>query len=107
MTAPSPVAQIAVNWERVPERAATNPATGASVGLRQVPAAFRQSTGLPPHRWLARQRIEQALALLVDTALPLAGVAAQTGYADPSYFVRASKRATGATPLAYRRDQQS
>lgn len=65
--------------------------------------AFRQSTGMPPHRWLNSQRIERARELLAAGDLPLAEVALVCGFADQSHFTAAFRTATGATPGAFRR----
>ena len=47
--------------------------------------------------------IEQARRLLRTSHLPLAAIAARTGYDDPANFSRAFKRATGMSPGQYRR----
>ncbi len=64
---------------------------------------FRVSFGAPPHAWIAEQRLARARALLRDTALPLAQVAAQCGYADPAHFSHRFRAAHGVAPTAYRR----
>ncbi|HVE05629.1 MAG TPA: AraC family transcriptional regulator [Paraburkholderia sp.] len=63
---------------------------------------FRLSFGKPPHAWIAQQRIERARGLLRHTALPLAEVAAQCGYANPSHFSHRFREAVGAAPVVYR-----
>ncbi len=65
--------------------------------------AFRVSTGLPPHQWLMRRRIEKARALLRETKTPLAEVSHQCGFATQSHFTRVFTRLTGASPGAWRR----
>ncbi|MGN6104229.1 MAG: helix-turn-helix domain-containing protein [Kofleriaceae bacterium] len=60
--------------------------------------AFKQSTGEPPHRYLLRQRLERARALVLDSAMPLAEVAAAVGFYDQSHFGHHFKRRFGATP---------
>jgi AraC family transcriptional regulator len=67
--------------------------------------AFRESTGVPPHQWMIRQRVEQAKGLLELSALPLAEVALRSGFADQSHFTSAFRRATGTTPRQWRRNQ--
>jgi AraC family transcriptional regulator len=69
--------------------------------------AFRQSTGLPPHRWLVNQRIDQARGLLSKGESSLAQIALACGFADQSHFSVAFRKATGATPGAYRREARS
>lgn len=63
---------------------------------------FRTSFGLPPAAWIALQRIERARALLRTTALPLAQVAAQCGYANASHFSHRFREAVGVAPMVYR-----
>lgn len=65
--------------------------------------AFRQSTGLPPHRYLLTRRLAQARALLENPALSLADVAARAGFGGSSQFATAFRRATGLSPSAWRR----
>jgi AraC family transcriptional regulator len=68
--------------------------------------AFRQSTGLPPHRWLVNQRIDRARELLGKAELSLAEIALACGFADQSHFTVAFRKATGMTPGAFRREQR-
>jgi AraC-like DNA-binding protein len=65
--------------------------------------AFRQSTGISPHQWLLKQRVEQAKNLLRDRSLSLADVALSCGFADQSHLTRIFSRMTGASPGAWRR----
>jgi AraC-like DNA-binding protein len=65
--------------------------------------AFLRSTGMPPHRWLVRFRVERAKELLDTRKLALADVAHFSGFADQSHFTRAFKAVTGVTPDVYRR----
>ena len=66
--------------------------------------AFRQSAGMPPHRWLLQRRVEQAKALLRDRTLSLSDVALSCGFANQSHFTRVFARATGVSPGAWRRN---
>jgi AraC-like DNA-binding protein len=68
--------------------------------------AFRQSTGLPPHRWLLKFRVEAAKSILCDTCLPLDEIARSCGFADQSHFTRVFSRLTGQAPGAWRRNAQ-
>lgn len=64
--------------------------------------AFKQSTGMPPHRWQLRSRIRRAQELLASTSLPLSNIALATGFADQSHFTRVFRRFSGVTPHAWR-----
>ncbi len=68
---------------------------------------FRISFGAAPHAWIAGRRIERARALLRNTALPLAEVAAQCGYANATHFSHRFREALGVAPNAFRRVMQA
>ncbi|RZJ13204.1 MAG: AraC family transcriptional regulator [Rubrivivax sp.] len=59
---------------------------------------FRASMSCTVHDWVSARRIDRARALLRETALPLADIAAACGYAGASHLSRHVKAATGATP---------
>lgn len=67
--------------------------------------AFRQSTGVPPHRWLQQRRIERAMAMLRNGERTLAEVACECGFADQSHFTRVFSRSVGTSPGRWRRMQ--
>jgi len=63
---------------------------------------FKQSTGVPPHRFVLGQRIARASLLLRAARLSIAEVARLVGFRRPSHFTTAFRRMTGITPSAYR-----
>jgi AraC family transcriptional regulator len=65
--------------------------------------AFRQTTGVTPHQWLVRKRVERARALLLRTALGLADVAVACGFVDQSHFTRVFAKFEGNSPGRWRR----
>lgn len=65
--------------------------------------AFKQITGMPPHRWLLMQRVKRAKALLRGTKLPIAEIAAACGFADQSHLTRVFSKAFRISPAAWRR----
>lgn len=69
--------------------------------------AFKASTGLPPHQWQMRARIERVKVLLRNRTLNLTEIAAETGFSDPAHFTRMFRRQTGASPSAWRRAQSA
>jgi AraC-like DNA-binding protein len=81
-------------------------ANDCGVSTSHFSRAFRQSTGLSPHQWLLRYRVEHAKALLVDRTLSLSDVALACGFADQSHFNRVFARLTGLAPGAWRRSCQ-
>jgi AraC-like DNA-binding protein len=76
------------------------------LSVRQFTRAFRQSTGQSPHAWLTERRLDRAQGLLELTTLPLAEVAARTGFASQSHFTRVFTKALGSSPGAFRRLKQ-
>ncbi len=63
---------------------------------------FKTITGLPPHRYVLRKRVERAKVLLADAALNIAEVALRCGFGDQSSFTTTFRRLTLQTPSAYR-----
>ena len=73
------------------------------LSVRHFARAFRQSTGVPPHRWLLKHRVDLARTLLSNRALSLADVALSCGFADQSHFTRVFTAMVGVSPGAWRR----
>jgi AraC family transcriptional regulator len=63
---------------------------------------FKHATGVAPHQYLVRRRLERARDLLARTKLPIADIALAVGFASQSHFSASFHRATGVTPQAYR-----
>lgn len=64
---------------------------------------FKQSTGMPPHQYLAQARISRAKQLLRQTTLPIADIGFDTGFGSSSQFSHLFKKWTRCTPQEYRR----
>jgi AraC family transcriptional regulator len=73
----------------------------AGVGPRQLCRAFREGTGMSPHQYLLRCRIEHAKHL-IGRGLALTEVALSSGFADQSQLTRTFVRHVGTTPGRYR-----
>jgi AraC family transcriptional regulator len=78
-------------------------AADAGVSRFHFCRAFKQSTGLTPHDWLRRHRLEQAKALLRDPSASIVSIAAELGYGSQTAFAAAFRRLTGETPSDWRR----
>lgn len=63
---------------------------------------FRAVTGLPPHRYLSRARLERAEQLLTLGDATITAISHQVGFSSVSHFIAAFKRHTGMTPGQYR-----
>jgi AraC family transcriptional regulator len=79
-----------------------------SVGLSpyHFSRAFKQSTGLPPHRYQTMLRIERAKDLLANSTLTISDVAAAVGYDDQGQLARLFRSEVGVTPSQYRRERR-
>lgn len=64
---------------------------------------FRQQTGVSPWQYVRRRRLEAAHHLLTTTGLPVAEVAARTGFSSQSAFASACRDAFGMPPSRLRR----
>jgi AraC family transcriptional regulator len=67
--------------------------------------AFRQTTGMPPHQWLIKQRVRRAKALLSTGSLELAEIARACGFTDQSHFTRVFSKSERVTPGRWRRER--
>jgi len=65
--------------------------------------AFKQSLGLPPHRYHTRRRIERAKALLAKQSPSVTEIGLAVGFSETSSFTAAFRKITGVTPTAYHR----
>ena len=65
-------------------------------------AQFRAATGLPPHEYLLRRRVERAQEMLVEGATSLVEIALSVGFQNQSHFTSVFKRFVGQPPRAWR-----
>jgi len=65
--------------------------------------AFKQSFGIPPHRYHNARRIEYARTLLAQPSSSVTEIALKVGFSETSSFTASFRKATGSTPTAYRR----
>lgn len=68
---------------------------------------FRSIMGKTPNRYLSDCRLARSKLLLLSTDLPVAQVAVQSGFQQPSYFIKVFKQAEGMPPNQYRRSFSS
>jgi AraC-like DNA-binding protein len=80
-------------------------ALAREVGLSRTALAqkFREAMGDTPLNHLRGLRMQKAMRLLGETALPLEAVAAQVGYQDAFSFSKVFKRTLGQAPRDFRR----
>lgn len=65
--------------------------------------AFRETTGMPPHRYLLDLRVRKAERLAVGTDLPLKEIALQAGFSNQSHMTCCLRRILSTTPGELRR----
>jgi AraC family transcriptional regulator len=64
--------------------------------------AFRQATGVAPHRYGVERRVERAKALLRGSNMPITEIADRVGCSSHSHFSVLFHRITGLTPRQFR-----
>ncbi|HEY2138418.1 MAG TPA: AraC family transcriptional regulator [Xanthobacteraceae bacterium] len=65
--------------------------------------SFKQSFGVPPHRYHVGRRMERAKDLLAVTQLSVTEIGIDVGFRETSSFTAAFRKFTGHTPTDYRR----
>jgi len=76
------------------------------VGVTTFTSSFREASGVTPHRYLRKARIERSCELLRTTGLSIREVADFVGFRGQSHFCSAFVAERGLTPSAYRRASQ-
>jgi AraC family transcriptional regulator len=66
--------------------------------------AFKQATGLTPHRYVMERRIARACELLHDPHRSIADVSLAVGFSSQSHLTEAFRRFMTKTPAAYRKE---
>lgn len=63
---------------------------------------FKATTGLPPHKFVVKHRIEKAKSMLQSTSKSIAEVAYEVGFSSQSHMTTAFKNEVGKTPKKFR-----
>ncbi|MBP5974104.1 helix-turn-helix transcriptional regulator [Brasilonema sp. CT11] len=63
---------------------------------------FKRATGISPHQYVIKQRVDQAKLLLLTTDLAIADIALQVGFSSQSHLTQHFKRLTRMTPKQVR-----
>ncbi len=75
-----------------------------SVSKNRLYHCFRQYYDNTVSGYVTQKRMEKAIELLEKTKDPVEVIAEQVGFNDSSYFYRVFKKATGKTPITYRKE---
>ncbi|PSW18046.1 AraC family transcriptional regulator [Photobacterium sanctipauli] len=76
----------------------------AYLGESQFHHLFKEQTGITPHQYVLKKRLELAKGLIEESQLSVAQVAQSTGFASQSSFTQAFTRLYGKPPARYRKD---
>ncbi|GAB2901572.1 AraC family transcriptional regulator [Paraburkholderia jirisanensis] len=82
-------------------------AQAAGLTRMHFAAQFRAATGLRPHEYLLRRRIECAQQLLADDEYSLLDAAQLAGFRSQAHFTTVFKRVVGSTPKRWRDNQHA
>jgi AraC family transcriptional regulator len=75
----------------------------AGVSPSHFQLLFKQSLGLPVHRYIIHRRVDRAIALLRIGTLSVSELALEAGFANQSHLARCMRRVAGITPSDVRR----
>jgi AraC-like DNA-binding protein len=89
------------------DRSLSELASACGLSVRHFTRAFKATTGLPPHRWLLRRRVDRAMELLTATDYSLSEIAQACGFIDQSHFTRVFRAITGFSPGIWRRQRRA
>lgn len=77
-------------------------AAAAGLSRMHFAAQFRAATGMRPHQYVMKRRIDAAKQMLRETDAALVDVALDSGFQSQAHFTTVFKRFTGATPHRWR-----
>ena len=85
------------------------PLLAEAAGLSRMHFArlFRLSTGLSPHEYVLRKRVERAKALMLDSNDSIAEVARASGFSTGAYFANVFHRFVGNPPSRWRHSMRT
>lgn len=63
---------------------------------------FKKATGISPHQYVMKARLDRAQEMLVQTDMTLAGISEATGFQSQSHFSRAFRNHFGSAPSSHR-----
>lgn len=68
---------------------------------------FKKMLDVPPAKYVTLKKIAMARNLLAFSDEPIAEIAKQCGFSDPSYFCRVFRKIEGVSPLNYRKNPET
>lgn len=79
-------------------------ANQAGISASHFKTVFRETVGQPVHQYIVQRRVERAAWLLKNKELPIAEIAAQTGFSHQSHLALQMRRITGLSPKDVRKN---
>jgi AraC family transcriptional regulator len=70
----------------------------AGLSLSHLKTQFRNSFGMPPHRYVLHRRVARVEVLIRSSGLPLSQIALEAGFAHQSHMANSMKRLLGISP---------
>lgn len=67
---------------------------------------FRKATGVSPHQYVMKAKLDRAKQMLAQSPMQLSTMAECLGFASQSHFTRAFRQFTGKTPSEFRREHE-
>ena len=74
----------------------------AGVSRNHFVSLFTKATGLAPHQYVLRARIDTAKLYLQDETLSIAEVSRRTGFRTQEHFTKVFRKLVGITPREFR-----
>ena len=74
----------------------------AGVSPNHFVLLFTKATGLSPHQYVLRARVDSAKLLLKDEALTIADVSRLTDFCTQEHFTKVFRKIVGVTPREFR-----
>ncbi len=74
----------------------------AGLSVPRFKASFRKHTGIPPHEYVLRRKVESAKVLLANTGLSITDISYKLSFSSSQYFATVFKRYTSVSPSEYR-----
>jgi AraC family transcriptional regulator len=77
-------------------------AAGTHMSPYHFARLFKRATGVSPHRFVMRRRMDAATAQLTESTSSISSIARAVGFRTASHFATNVRRITGMRPSAYR-----